>query len=844
MKRVLIFFVMINVCLLLFSTLRTVSLDGTMQYTQIQSAINASTQGDTVLVYPGRYLENVLFNGRNILLSSLYLFNQADSLIEQTIIDGHQNGTCVRIVNGESYQATLNGFTVENGNGTSLNGIKHGGGIEVKNSYATVKNCIIQYNEVIGNGGGLTLWGYTENQSGLYLSACTVRHNIAYNGGGINVIYGSEIFFDPINLNSFYDNRAGSVNDIMILNTNNFYNIPLATGSVLYQDNNYIYSACPINLTVQTATQQFVNHDLFVSPDGDDDNSGFSFAEPLQTIAKAFEIIASDSLNPKTVYLAPGTYSRSQNNQHFPVNMKKFVNLYGDDPENTIIDCEGFGGIICSYDGDRGYKIKNLTFHDAQFFNQINSAVCIIPITLACSKDITIENCKFTDCWTSSINWNQDIDTYYPENTSLTLKNIKIIGHNLSIGLSGIKDLKISNLIIKNSYNDPDPEADFGYFSMFVGNSSLAGWKMNVKMANILFENNHNYIANWPVLLVSNSLRLHGYADFTISNMTATNNTSTPGGGPISVTDSGVTAHFYNSLIYGNSPNQIWFWDNDFPPDENHLYFNNCLIQGGESAIQFLSHIGNFSHWGSGNIDLDPLFQLQGDFPYALSQNSPCIDAGTLNIPDFTFPETDLAGNPRISGQTIDIGAYEYQQAPIDFIASPLVGEVPLTVQFINRSDNAQSFEWDFNNDGIIDSELQNPVYTYTQPNTYSVRLTINNGAETTVKENYIQANPSGNQDSPNILKNELFPAKPNPFSMKTGIKMTIKDKGKVRVDIYNIKGQRVKTLFNANVTSGIHDMIWEGIDQRGQKVSSGVYSFVMKINGKKISTQKVTVIK
>ena len=48
--------------------------------------------------------------------------------------------------------------------------------------------------------------------------------------------------------------------------------------------------------------------------------------------------------------------------------------------------------------------------------------------------------------------------------------------------------------------------------------------------------------------------------------------------------------------------------------------------------------------------------------PIALSSISPCINNGTLNLPEgVVLPAKDFAGNPRIAGSQIDIGAYEYQ---------------------------------------------------------------------------------------------------------------------------------------------------------------------------------------
>ncbi|MBI9039450.1 MAG: PKD domain-containing protein [Bacteroidales bacterium] len=66
-----------------------------------------------------------------------------------------------------------------------------------------------------------------------------------------------------------------------------------------------------------------------------------------------------------------------------------------------------------------------------------------------------------------------------------------------------------------------------------------------------------------------------------------------------------------------------------------------------------------------------------------------------------------------------------------NFEASPLSGNAPLTVQFDDLSVGAESWEWDFQNDGIIDSYEQNPVYTYEEEGNYTPQLAINNISST-----------------------------------------------------------------------------------------------------------------
>jgi len=72
----------------------TVDLDGTGQYTSIQSAINASALGDTVLVYPGRYLENIIIQTNNLTLISQEYFTNNPAYIGSTIIGLCLKGWC------------------------------------------------------------------------------------------------------------------------------------------------------------------------------------------------------------------------------------------------------------------------------------------------------------------------------------------------------------------------------------------------------------------------------------------------------------------------------------------------------------------------------------------------------------------------------------------------------------------------------------------------------------------------------------------------------------------------------------------------------------------------------
>ena len=92
-------------------------------------------------------------------------------------------------------------------------------------------------------------------------------------------------------------------------------------------------------------------------------------------------------------------------------------------------------------------------------------------------------------------------------------------------------------------------------------------------------------------------------------------------------------------------------------------------------------------------------------------------------------------------------------------------------------------------------------------------------------------------------LMNVLNQNYPNPFNPETSISFDIKEAGKVSLDIYNVKGQKVKTLLNDHREAGTHNIVWNGTDDNNRSVSSGIYFYKMK-NGKFSSTKKMILMK
>ncbi len=83
----------------------------------------------------------------------------------------------------------------------------------------------------------------------------------------------------------------------------------------------------------------------------------------------------------------------------------------------------------------------------------------------------------------------------------------------------------------------------------------------------------------------------------------------------------------------------------------------------------------------------------------------------------------------------------------------------------------------------------------------------------------------------------------PNPFNPTTTISWSMPDKGIAEISVYNIKGQKVKTLTNQAYAKGKHQLIWNGKNEYQQSVSSGIYFIRLEHNGKN-QTKKVILMK
>lgn len=88
-----------------------------------------------------------------------------------------------------------------------------------------------------------------------------------------------------------------------------------------------------------------------------------------------------------------------------------------------------------------------------------------------------------------------------------------------------------------------------------------------------------------------------------------------------------------------------------------------------------------------------------------------------------------------------------------------------------------------------------------------------------------------------------LLGAYPNPFHSGTQLKYALASPAQITVSVYNIKGSRVRLLQSAAAQPGIHRLVWDGRDENGTEVGSGVYYVVLRA-GRQVFSRKLTLIK
>lgn len=136
-----------------------------------------------------------------------------------------------------------------------------------------------------------------------------------------------------------------------------------------------------------------------------------------------------------------------------------------------------------------------------------------------------------------------------------------------------------------------------------------------------------------------------------------------------------------------------------------------------------------------------------------------------------------------------------------------------------------------------------NPEYILKSNDTLYFIMIANNPEEIYVYclQDEIQVSSDNSQYINPVLRLSNYP---NPFNPSTTIQFSIQNDNNVNLSIFNAKGQKIKTLANNDFTKGNHTIIWNGDDDSGNFVGSGVYYYKIEVSGKTEAVKKCLLLK
>ncbi|MFC2102947.1 right-handed parallel beta-helix repeat-containing protein [Bacteroidota bacterium] len=901
-----------------------------------------STQGNTVdgltitNGHNGVYCDSSSVGISNVTISNnngrgIECNNSNPSLINVTIADNNGGG-----IYGENINLSLENVTITGNNGSGINcgssllellnvnltnnnsGYENGGGINCNNSFLDLANVIITNNSA-GNGGGINCdnstlnladvnisgnsvsdggGGLNSSNSTISLANVSIANNTAQRGGGLNCVNNSVLNFDSTNRCNIYSNRAVFANDI---SSEILLNVVVDKFTVF---NPTDFHASPIeNFTFNILQGMIIQAqaDLYVSPEGDDTNSGLTENDPLKTIHCAQTKILADSVHPHTINLLEGTYNDSANGEFFPVNILNYVSLSGKTDSTVILN-----GGISVYD-NKVTSVSDLTLTDGGVhcessnanFSRLNvegfgcrhSSPSLINVTIANNggtgmtcyngSSPTLENVMIINNGGNGIrcsdnsnptllnvtvsgNGNRGIDC---EDSNPILENVTVSGNyrhgiecytsspslnNVTIadnGELGINCRYSSSptledvMIINNGQHgigcreNSNPTLKNVTISGSIDGRGINCEDSNPTLENVTIEGNFAYYNGGGIYCSQSSP--------TLTNVAIINNEAGDNGGGIYCTDNSSPV-LVNVIISGNSADYgggIFCQDNSNPILENVIISDNTTeFCGGiycfNNTNLILTNVTITNNSGGGGGGI------------CFSNNSNLLITNSI-LWNNSYAQAYSGINHYPCSITISYTDIQDGEAGIVMLNGGTVNWLESNINSDPLFDVSGSIPFILSSDSpCIDAG--HPAFTYNDPEDSSnpgyalwpSMGTIRNdmgayGGPNAAPFNIVVGVDNDEDEDLKIpTKYELAQNYPNPFNPTTTIQYGIKERSSVELVLYDILGRRVEVLVNEEQDVGYYKVHFNA-----GMLASGVYFYRLQA-GEFVESKKMILLK
>ncbi len=695
-------------------------------YSSIQDAIDATSDGDIVIVHPGTYYENINFNGKRIFVTSLYHYNQDDYYIENTIISGLNVADESKVVlfnHGEDENSILNGFTIRDGLTTE-----------------SLK------------GSGIICYG-----SSPVLSNLIITNNISHRGSAINIEY-SNVIIENVKV---YENNADVYGVIFIKDSQGVIN-----NSVIHDNQNtaiyikdsdlFIMGASIVNnlsrgIQVSGGCNSVHNSLLW-------GNSGY-FYQTMGAININYCDIQGDfppgATGSNNIDLEPHLDGNYQ-----PIWSSDIFSPLIDTGDPTILDPDGTPSDIGAVRA-RDHKIDSIeliemteginwkclpvidtVFADYDIASHIFNEIQQIPFPAL--EEIEFQNANeniyyFNGFWqNNTLQFTSDLGCKIHMNDPYTLQITGFLEYpyhviELEQGDNWIGFYLEDSMKPLDAFEAILDDIDMIQTKTFTLNKTALGWLG---------------AANWTI----------NYGDLVVVHCT-----------------------------------------------------NNCSFYWGEDG-------GGGTEKSSRSSSQDFEYTEEADYlpVYVELDNQALGNPTEIGL----FVNGECKGAEVITDSLVQLRAYVLNDTTV---FDP--GDMELQLSYGSRSLNTTISDFKVKHDILDEWESNEKCITQGLQNYYLISLTDTENNTpvvncTTLSQNY-----------------------PNPFNPTTTINYSIAKEGTVELTIYNIKGQKVKTLVNERKEAGQHSIVWNGKDNTNKTVSSGIYFYSLS-TGKKNMKKKMLLLK